>query len=253
MDQYINNIAEKLLGYKGFHAPIVNVSRNTNKVILIDHVNRWLAQFKMDERNQLAKITSYLLDGFFIEEEDERGHKESLFAHLLISNNGYVATPLKTQGNGESQENLVTIYEDYVRKNNLLYNQNVVIYIDDIMFSGGRVFNDLSNYLVILNKNTIIFVSLMGAHSYSLWDCKNKLNRKIQEIFYSKGIKVDLIWLVGLEFENRLYRKNYSDILWPMEGKLICHYCVNINYLILTIEMVLLKIKFLKIMKINCF
>ncbi len=79
VDTYINIVADKLLTYKGFGFPIINPSGITTKEILIDHVTRWLNQFEEGERALLIKITSDLLQRYFITEEIETNFLNNFF------------------------------------------------------------------------------------------------------------------------------------------------------------------------------
>lgn len=220
MNHYIDNIAEKLLGYKGFHYPVVDIQGNKTKQNLISHITVWLNQFDENERETLARLTSYLLDNFFVEEDEEILYIKSLFQDSSINQNGLVATPLIIQGNGRSQSELVQIYQNYVDEKNYRYNPKLFIYLDDFMFSGGRVFSDLSNYFSRIQENNHIIISLMGAFSYSLWNCRNKIQTKINELYSNKQVYVKIDWKIYTEFENRLSKNYCSDILWPMEGTL---------------------------------
>lgn len=220
MEQYINNIAEKLMGYKGLHFPVIDSHGNTSKQNLVLHTNRWLNQFDETDRYDLARLTSNLLDNFYVEEADEISYIESLFNDSLINQNGLVATPLVIQGNGKSQKDLVESYEKYVAENGYAYNPNVFIYLDDFLFSGGRVYSDLSNYLSMIQEDKNIIIALMGAFSYSLWNSKKKIKSKIENLYSEKKIEVTVKWKVDFEFENRLSKLNSSDVLWPMQGTL---------------------------------
>ena len=219
MQQYVENIASRLLSYKGFNQPILDNLGNNNRTNLLIHVRSWLEQFEVAERGDLARITSYLLDNCFIDEAQEIEYIDSLFMDSLINQQGLVARPLCIQGNGRSQRDLVAIYDRLVHQKSLAYNPNLYIYLDDVMFSGGRVYNDLSNYLARLNTSTEIVICLNSVHTLSLWKCQQKLQKKLNEL-YKRNIVVKIYWKIARQLENRLYRNNYSDILWPMEGTL---------------------------------
>lgn len=235
MEQFIKNIAERLLGYKGFHYPVIDLQGNTSIPNLVNHVNQWLMQFDEIDRYDLARLTSYLLDHSYLEEHEETSYIASLFDDLMINKNGIVATPLLIQGNGRSQRDMVQIYNQYVKNNNLSYNPKLFIYLDDILFSGGRVYSDLTNYFANVKEDTTVIISLLGAFSYNLWKVKDKFQKKIDALFLEKQIRITIYWKVCSEYENRLARKNSSEILWPMEGvfnliELNPYKLLNFNY-----------------------
>lgn len=125
-------------------------------------------------------------------------------------------TPLEIQGNGQSQKNLVQHYKFFFDEHDqITYAHDKVIYLDDFIFSGGRIYQDLTNWIPLQKKSHKIYVAVMGYHS-SIWKTKRDLQNKIQENNQKNNLNSRLIFLESLELENRLSKKNESDILWPM-------------------------------------
>ncbi|OTG73064.1 hypothetical protein B9T38_05465 [Acinetobacter sp. ANC 4218] len=222
MQEYINNIVEKLKNYKGFYFPIITSGGELSPTALQQHVQTWLNQFEEHERFSLARITSDLLNKRYIEEHEEKKFIDSLFNNNGIKKDNLVATPLTIQRNGESQKVMVDYYKSVVAEKGYEYNPSVFIYLDDFMFSGGRVFNDLSNFISIIKKDMTIVVVVLGWHEYGQWYQSNRLEEKIREHNKNNNLNVEIEWLSipAARMENRKSYMNCSDILWPMEETL---------------------------------
>ena len=125
--------------------------------------------------------------------------------------------PLQIQGNGKSQKHLVQHYQKVFSEHpKITYSQDRVIYLDDFIFSGGRIYQDLTNWIPRQEKSHKIYVGVIGCHS-STWQTKKKLKNKIFDNNQKNNLNSSLIFLDCTELENKLSKRNESDVLWPMQ------------------------------------
>ncbi|WP_218951771.1 hypothetical protein [Acinetobacter sp. YH12041] len=222
MDQFIDYISNKLLTYEGFSEPLMDKNGNTDKKRMVVHVYTWLKQFDPDEQENLVRITANLLQKAYIEKNYEQQFIEKQFENELIRRGNLIATPLTIQRNGESQKTMVGFYNKLVEEKGLEYDTQNYLYLDDFMFSGGRVFNDLSNYIPLIKRNITIIVLVIGWHTSGQYYQANALGKKIEKHNKENNLNIELKWLSieNLRLENRLIYNNRSDVLWPMEQTL---------------------------------
>lgn len=217
MQESLNKVFSILRTYENFEPYMLNYDGSVNDSLLINHINLWISQFDKSEQEFMASTTANLLEERFITKNQELIFIESLFKNNLLLNNRTMPYPLKIQGNGKSQARLVESYNNFMHSYGFSYSEDTVIYLDDFIFSGGRVFNDLSNWLPLQRETRKIFVVVMGYHT-NIWKIESELNSKIKQINTDRGLKISLQFLRCFSLENRLVKKNESGVLWPMES-----------------------------------
>lgn len=215
MQENLNRIFSILSTYENFEPYMLNHDQSINSSLLRNHINLWISQFDDSEKEFMVTITANLLEQRIITKDKEINFVKALFQNPSLLNNGAMPYPLKIQRNGQSQVRLVQHYENFMNYYNLKYSESSCIYLDDFVFSGGRLFNDLSNWIPLQRKSNEIFVAVMGQHT-NIWNTKNQLQNKISQTNQTKGINSSLIFLKCFELENRLFKKNESSVLWPM-------------------------------------
>jgi hypothetical protein len=125
---------------------------------------------------------------------------------------------LNIQQNGQSQKEMLRIFSLCV-EGEFGFNlddcgkaDGDFIYLDDVMFSGNRVGNDLEQW--ILNaapREAQVHVIVAALHSGGQYFVDKKLNYVVK----MSGKKIDLKYWRALEIENRKMYKNRSGVLWP--------------------------------------
>lgn len=222
MENFVENIADKLLTYEGFYFPVKNFSGQLNKANIIQHVYKWLNQFNLEDQERLARITSNILEKTYIQKDEEQKFIKALFENPHVKKGNLVAYPLTIQRNGLSQKQMIELYKKIVEDNGYEYDLNNFIYLDDFMFSGGRVFTDISNFIPLVQKNITLLVVVVGWHRSGQWTQSQKINEKIKNHQKLNGVAINIEWLSlpQARMENRLTYMNQSDVLWPMEKTL---------------------------------
>ncbi|MFW2060396.1 phosphoribosyltransferase-like protein [Acinetobacter baumannii] len=220
MEQYINNVVDILKEYKGFYFPVLNAHGVLEEAHLRSHVLTWLNQFEESERGTLIRLTSNLLTKRFIKENKEQEFISNVLNTNPIRVAANVALPLSVQQDGESQRVMAEFYSQLVDRYGYNYDDSKFVYLDDFMFSGRRVFSDLSVFITSLRQSVTIYVAILGWHNYGQWYYRELLQQKINAHNREFNLKVKVEWFYSCSdslLENRKTYNYKSDILWPME------------------------------------
>lgn len=216
MQDALNKIFDLLKDYENFESYMLNQDGSINGVLLRQHIDRWLSQFESSEQEFIAHTVVKILESRYITKNEEIEFIEDLINNQKLNINNTMPFPLEIQGNGKSQKHLVQHYKKVLSQHpEITYAQDKVIYLDDFIFSGGRIKQDLTNWIPLQRKSHKIYVAVIGYHA-SVWKIRNELQVKIQENNQKNNLNSSLIFLDGIELENRVFKKNESDILWPM-------------------------------------
>lgn len=187
------------------------------------HVDRWVNQFEANVHIPILHEINHVLKQTYIPKNSFKDYFSSLISNEKLtagdpSTFWSRAHILDIQQNGQSQSHIRQLFGEALREKLGLEIDNCgcpggpYIYLDDVIFSGGRVITDLSRWL---NNNapekSTIHVLVMATHKLGEWQCENRLSRIATEV--EKNIDLH-VWAV-YRLENRLKYKNSADVLWP--------------------------------------
>ncbi len=99
--------------------------------------------------------------------------------------------------------------------------QNSYVYIDDFIFSGGRVTQDLIPWLESLTENSELTIGLIGWYKSGQYQASKKISSKIEQIKQAKRITIKLHFVYMDNYwilENTKFNRNFSENLWPTES-----------------------------------
>lgn len=187
------------------------------------HVDRWASQFT--PANQLAFLREFdhVAKQSFITKKNIKDFLGNLVTNNKIAGDDPAsywgsAHFLKIQQNGQSQKEMLKLFAKCLDDH---YGIDLdecggpggdYIYLDDVMFSGNRVGNDLAEWInneaPQSAKVHVIVAALHSGGSYLA-------GRKLKEVIKNSGKTVDIKYWRALEFENRKWYKNSSGVLWP--------------------------------------
>lgn len=217
MQDTLNKIFDYLKDYENFESYMLNIDGSVNEKLLHQHIKQWINQFEIFEQDFIASIVIKLLENRYITKKEEVEFIDELFENQSLKIDGTMPLPLQIQGNGKSQKHLVQHYQKVFSEHpKITYSQDRVIYLDDFIFSGGRIYQDLTNWIPRQEKSHKIYVGVIGCHS-STWQTKKKLKNKIFDNNQKNNLNSSLIFLDCTELENKLSKRNESDVLWPMQ------------------------------------
>ena len=211
-DDLMGQIAAKLIDYR--NPPQGGMT--------INHVNRWISQFELNDRRFVLEETDRLMGVGYFSESDYRRVVSGIATDEENESFFRTAAFLNIQNQGTSQlEFLHLLQQDCVEDFDVVTRMTQpsrvnsfreFIYVDDVSFSGSKAINDLSWFIEHFGlQNITIFVYFLGGHTYATWKIKDQLERK----FVDRNISVAV---GGGEFvfvENQLRNSSYSEVLWP--------------------------------------
>ena len=188
-----------------------------------DHVDKWIHQFGTDVRLPMLREMNHVLQrtyfskslicNFLASAIDSRklaGEKPREFwraAHLL-----------DIQKDGNSQTEIREIFaQELKRKYGLVAdageeNGGVFVYLDDILFSGSRIGNDLSTWIADESPEAgTVHILVIAAHRFGEWKCKERLKEEVSKA----GKDLCFHFWAARRVENRKACRNKSEVLWP--------------------------------------
>ena len=187
------------------------------------HVDRWVKQFDVAVQLPLLFELDHVLDQTYF----SKRYVESFFSHEIINHPLATQNPrdfwkrvnfLNIQKQGHSQHEILKLFSDSLRAQcGLELGQcgapdGPFFYIDDVMFSGGRVQTDLKSW--VHDKapaKAAVHILVIGAHRLGEWQCVEGLKVAAKKV--AKEITFDC-W-AAIRFENRKFKKVISEVLWP--------------------------------------
>jgi hypothetical protein len=216
MENYINIIVNILMDYESFN----NLNHERKRDVLIRHVIKWSEQFSENERLDVVRLTSHFFSNFYISKNTENQFLENIFLVDKFITNGAVPFFLNIQRNGKSQENLVSRLQTLRFFKKLTIKDNSYLYIDDYIFSGGRVIQDILPWLDTLSVDSHLYIAVIGWYTSGKFRVNQALNKKIEEIAQLKNINISYSFIYNEDkwlLQNTKFYRNYSENLWPTE------------------------------------
>lgn len=189
-----------------------------------NHVERWINQFEEHERELVLQETLRILKRNYITLEHFLKFVQSIITSPKVHCGNQEqywknVSLLSIQKDGNSQKELNKILTECLLNKFGVIPKNPIqntefIYLDDFIFSGNRLISDmklwLANNAPIKCRVTIITI---GWFNYGQWNTSQKLKKIAEEL----GKEIQFIFLAyeNFKLENRLSRKDYSDVFWP--------------------------------------
>ena len=191
-----------------------------------NHVLRWASQFEADEQNIVLEETHKILKRNFITKDKFFQFVDVLIdsdvVHVNDKDNYWKnASALNIQKNGNSQNEIneifaSKIFEQYGVTDLVGKQSTEYIYLDDFIFSGNRLYADMEDWIINESPEKCrVCIITIGWFIYGQWCTENKLKKLAEKT----GKSIDFVFASYTEFrlENRLYRKDYSEVFWPTE------------------------------------
>lgn len=188
-----------------------------------DVVDRWARQFDSNVRLPLLKEVNHVFDSTYWSRDDFDGFLESLIsAQKLVGESKEAfwraANFLAIQQHGNSQTEMLEIFDEKLLcKCNFGIGEcgqstDTFIYLDDAIFSGNRVRQDVQSWL----KNTApakatLHVVAIALHSSADWYIQKELNK----VAADNAKDVEIQFWRALTIENRKSFSSTSQVLWP--------------------------------------
>lgn len=211
-DELAASIAEKLADYRYGEIAAPDAQ----------HVELWGGQFPKAVRSTvLSEMNTVLSHNYLSRDLAVR------FLNGLLGNDKLTggdaknfwsnANVLNIQQNGNSQAEMVALFDGLSKSKfgSLAEpkSPSSYIYIDDVIFTGNRVANDLINWFQNgAPSGAVVHIIVLAMHRSGSWWIRQKLDKFAKE----SGRKFEYHLWFGVEIENRKTYRNASEIYWPV-------------------------------------
>ncbi len=186
-----------------------------------DHVDKWIRQFEPDVQRPMLHEMDHVLRQTYFSKAAVLGIFERVIKNVELTNgdpHGFwrSAHLLDIQQDGNSQADIRRLFCDAVKRQWGLTTgagECVFVYLDDVLFSGSRIGNDLSAWITGESPSAAtVHVVVIAAHRFGEWKCRERLKKAASDV----GKRVQFHFWSALLIENRLSYRNVSEVLWPV-------------------------------------
>ena len=184
-----------------------------------NHVDQWINQF--DENVQLPMLRE--LDHIFkltYVSKDKALQLLRQIAGNFSRDFWQEAHILNIQKNGRSQFEIRELFLPILKEQcgyDIDYRGSTggdFIYLDDAIFTGKRVIDDLLDWLHNHTaENATLHIMVIAVHEFGKYWIREEQNLK--HLKTEKEININIRFFNEFIFENRLLYRNQSDVLWP--------------------------------------
>ena len=187
------------------------------------HVDRWARQFTPAHQLAFLREFDHVMKNTFVTRKNFNDFLKNLLTNEKLAGDDpesyWESTHfLNIQQNGQSQKEMLKLFAKCLDdKYGLDLDEcgapdGDYIYLDDVMFSGNRVGNDLEQWIVNHAPQTAkIHVIVAVLHTSGHYLVKRRLNDVVEK----SGKQITITYWQSLDIENRKYYKNSSAVLWP--------------------------------------
>ena len=188
-----------------------------------EHVEKWVSQFQEEVQEPLLREMDNVVENWYFNRDWvvdflSRQVKNEKLAGTSPCDFWEKANFLNIQKNGHSQEEMLEVFAEGLQAQCGLHiegcksDDGPYIYLDDALFSGFRVGDDLSTWLEQdAPEKGNVHILVIASHKFGEFQILKRLKEQAKES--NKDIKFHC-WR-AVSFENRkIYSKN-SEVLWP--------------------------------------
>ncbi len=212
-ERLLKSIADTIADYREGDVP-----RRTPK-----HVEEWVCQFPEEAQDGILSEVNHLLSKTYISRDEMTSFLRGLATHGKFCHGDPKAfwkraNLLNIQQGGNSQREMLAIFGELLKQEvgvelaDCGSNDGPFVYLDDGVFGGGRILQDLSTWIEkTAPEECEIRVVVAALHMLG----KYYVDKKIGQLKTKTKKKINLSWWRIHEIENRRYFKRESDVLWP--------------------------------------
>jgi hypothetical protein len=189
----------------------------------LDHLERWICQFTGDVQIPLLRELDYVLKKTYF----TKSFVDGFLGQLVVNDKLAGAHPcefwkgvslLEIQQNGNSQTEMLKLFEQSLQKHcGMTLGEctgagGQYIYLDDVLFSGYRIGNDLSAWISSeAPQKAEVHIIVIATHELGEWKCRDRLEKDARDA----GKEIKFYFWPALSFENRNKYRDTSEVLWP--------------------------------------
>ena len=186
------------------------------------HVDRWVRQFDAGVQLGLLSELDHILDRLYISRATATVFLNQFATNPSITG-GHPATFwrgvgfLNIQAGGTSQRDMLAEFDQILNINfgyglsNCQPNSGVYVYLDDAIFSGTRLKNDMLKWLQTAPDASLIHVVVMGLHRGGQWHAETKIKEHAEKL----KKQINFTFWRCVELEDRRFYLEQADVLRP--------------------------------------
>ncbi|MER8694596.1 hypothetical protein NKI77_19020 [Mesorhizobium opportunistum] len=187
------------------------------------HVDQWIQQFPVLVQQPILTELEHVLAKTYFTKAKVLAFLSSLVTNAKLAG----ADPcsfwrgvkfLKIQGGGNSQSEMLQLFSEALyghcgfTVDQCGENPTAYLYLDDVIFSGGRIRTDLTAWINQTAPATAtVHVVTIGEHSLGTWYA----NKEIRSAATAANKTLQIKWWRAVEIENRRSHTDVSDVLRP--------------------------------------
>ncbi|MCV2402278.1 hypothetical protein OFY17_05185 [Marinomonas sp. C2222] len=188
-----------------------------------EHVDRWLHQFTPAQQLPFLREFEHVIKQTFFTQKNVKDFLLALVTNVKLAGADPAAywsstNFLSIQQNGQSQKEMLRLFSKCLEDKCGLdlagcgEEGGDFIYLDDVMFSGNRVGNDLELWVVNdAPQSATVHVIVAALHSGGSY----LVDKRIKSVIEQSGKRIAVKYWRALTIENRKWYKNSSGVLWP--------------------------------------
>jgi hypothetical protein len=188
------------------------------------HVERWANQFTSADRLSFLREFDHVIRQTFLTQETVKAFLDNLLSNTkLVGANPSAywarANFLKIQKAGQSQKEMMKLFAEGLAQKYGLKLANCgtkdgdYIYLDDVLFTGGRVATDLQAWIETkAPAKALVHVILMALHTSGHYYITTD---RLRKVIAATGKKIEIKFWRMIEIENQRNRRDNSGVLWP--------------------------------------
>ena len=212
--ELLESIADRIADYREGDVP-----QRTPKV-----VEKWIDQFPDKAQDGILAEVDHLLSETYISREEMASFLRGLATHTKFCKDDpeafwRSANLLDIQKGGNSQREILAMFGEILQEkvgielSDCGTKDGPFVYLDDGLFGGGRVLQDLTAWIEKAPSDCELHVVVAALHASGQY----YVDKKLQELKARTKKKIKVTWWRIHEIENRRYFKDESDVLWPTE------------------------------------
>lgn len=188
-----------------------------------DHINRWVRQFTGEVQVPLLRELDHVLKETYFTRKFVQEFLDNLVRNEKLAGDNPCkfwkrAELLEIQQNGNSQSEMLELFAESLRKqcdltlSDCTGTGSQYIYLDDVLFSGSRIGNDLSAWITDdAPQKAKVHIIVIATHKLGGWQCIERLKKDAE----NAGKKIEFNLWCATSFENRRKYRDSSEVLWP--------------------------------------
>lgn len=188
-----------------------------------EHVDRWVKQFERGSQDTLLQEIDHVLKETYFSKKQITGFLTRLVTNSKLAGDEPCKFWRKThflaiQQHGESQKKMLALFDAALKSQCGLRISECgqeggdYVYLDDAMFSGSRVGNDLAPWIEgTAPANVTVHVIVAAIHTGGAYLVGERLKKAIA----ASGKKVKIEYWRTVSLENQKYHRNNCEVLWP--------------------------------------